>query len=135
MNSDAVYAVLDTIVDPCSAAMGVPAGIVTMGLVRRVDISQSPDGAHVEVNLRVTEPTCLMGGPFTNEARLKLGQLDDVAQVIVNLDSTPDWMPEDMSPEYRVRLAAHRSRLQVRYASAQSNPKDQSAPTSKVEPG
>ena len=49
-----VVASLREIVDPCSAATGVPVSIVDMGLVRHVEI----DGDEVRVELRLTSPLC-----------------------------------------------------------------------------
>ena len=102
-----VRAVLNTVVDPCSVAAGSPAGLADMGLVRSVELSPSPAGAgstDVRVVIGVTEYGCVMGAPFAREAYRLLEAVSGVGRVEVELDGEFDWVPEDMSPEYRRRL-------------------------------
>ena len=66
----AVMACLEKIVDPCSVASGVPAGLVSMGLVGPVEIKEGRAGAKVHVTLYITEPGCLMGSLFELTAGL-----------------------------------------------------------------
>lgn len=103
-----VRAALDEVRDPCSVAAGVPAGIVEMGLVRSLEVSEGQDGAEVRVAIGVTEPTCLMGPSFASGARERLAAVPGVATVHVELSHDLDWSPADMAPEYRVRLTEHR---------------------------
>lgn len=104
-----VRAVLNSIVDPCSAAAGVPAGLCDMGLVHAVAVRDGPAGRRVEITLGVTEPGCFMVGSFAAEARSRLLALDDVDAVDLTLDEGFDWSEEAMNPAYRTRLAAHRA--------------------------
>jgi metal-sulfur cluster biosynthetic enzyme len=99
-----VWTTLNTIVDPCSRVAGAPAGIAEMGLVRQLEIHHSPGGANIRVVIGVTEPGCLMGAAFVNDARKRLRELPGVAEVHVSMDHAFDWTPEDMSPAYRVQL-------------------------------
>jgi metal-sulfur cluster biosynthetic enzyme len=96
---------LDAIIDPCSAVAGVPAGLVSMGLVR--DLRVDPTG-EISLTIGVTEPTCLMGWPFAREAEERLGRLPGVRHVSVKLDNATPWTPDDMSPAYSRRLRAAR---------------------------
>ena len=105
-----VWTTLNTIVDPCSRAAGAPAGIVEMGLVRRLEVQHSPEGASIRVVIGVTEPGCLMGAAFVNDARKLLQALPGVAEVQVSMDHAFDWTPEDMSPAYQARLDQLRQR-------------------------
>jgi metal-sulfur cluster biosynthetic enzyme len=109
IDDTAVRAVLNSIIDPCSRAAGVPAGIVEMGLIRSLEVRQEPAGASITVTIRVTEPGCLMAYPFANEARKRLETLPGVASVDVKIDPVCDWEPAAMSHEYRTRLEAHRA--------------------------
>ena len=108
IDDTAVRTVLNSIIDPCSRAAGVPAGIVEMGLIRSVEVRQEPAGASLTVTIRVTEPGCLMAYPFANEARKRLETLPGVVSIDVKIDHVCDWEPAAMSPEYRARLEAHR---------------------------
>ena len=108
-----VWTTLNTIVDPCSRAAGAPAGIAEMGLVRQLEVQQSPEGACIRVVIGVTEPGCLMGAAFVNDARKLLRELPGVAEVQVSMDHAFHWSPEDMSPAYQARLEQLRQRRRV----------------------
>jgi metal-sulfur cluster biosynthetic enzyme len=95
---------LNEIVDPCSAAVGAPAGMVDMGLIREVEIEDGLDGRHVTVRIGLTEPTCLMGPAFVRSAEKRLSALDGVADVEVALTSGLDWTPARLSATYAERL-------------------------------
>lgn len=106
-----VREVLNGIVDPCSTAAGVPAGLCDMGLVHAVAVH--PDG-RVAVTLGVTEPGCFMIGSFAAEARARLLTLPGVSAVELELDEGFDWTEDSMDPAYRARLAQHRRSTQRR---------------------
>jgi metal-sulfur cluster biosynthetic enzyme len=105
---DAVRAALDDVVDPCSEVAGVPAGLLEMGLVRDLEIEAGEAGATVRVTIGVTEPTCLMGPALASGARERLSAVPGIAGIEVSL-CDDEWMPSDMAPTYRARLAAHRA--------------------------
>jgi len=104
-----IRAALNTILDPCSVTAHTPAGIEEMGLIRRLELSERDGGTVVRLVIGVTEPGCVMGFPFANEAKQRLAALPGVASVEVVLDHAHDWMPADMSPAYRARLDADRA--------------------------
>jgi metal-sulfur cluster biosynthetic enzyme len=108
-----VWTALNTIVDPCSRAAGAPVGIAEMGLVRQLEVQHSPGGASIRVVIGVTEPGCLMGAAFINDARKLLRELPGVTEVHVSMDHAFDWTPEDMSPAYQARLDQLRQRRRV----------------------
>ena len=104
-----VRAALNEIVDPCSAAAGAPAGLVDMGLVRRIEVRAGRTGARIDVVLGLTEPTCLMGFPFLRSARERLSALPEVEQVEVSLDPAFEWTPAALDPAYAERLERRRA--------------------------
>ena len=104
-----IRAVLNEIVDPCSAAAGNAAGLGDMGLIREVRLDREGAGTNVFVSIGVTHPMCLMAGVFLNEARTRLGKIRGVGKLTVELDSGHVWTPDDLSPDYRARLEAARS--------------------------
>ncbi len=107
---DAIWASLETIVDPCSRAMGAPAGLVSLGLVRDVEISQEPEsGASVRVTLCLTEPGCLMGAVFQETVQRQLAELPNVAEVDVRIDYGHVWDPQQLEPTYKARLTQIRA--------------------------
>jgi metal-sulfur cluster biosynthetic enzyme len=102
---------VDSVVDPCSAAAGMPAGLAEMGLVQAVDVS----GGDVSILLRVTHPSCFVAPLFLRWVEEAVAAVPGVASVRVRLAEETDWTPADMSPAYRARLAEHRAR---RYSAA-----------------
>jgi metal-sulfur cluster biosynthetic enzyme len=114
-----IWTALNTIVDPCSRVAGAPVGIAEMGLVRQLELQHTPEGARIRLVIGVTEPGCLMGAAFVNDARKLLQTLPGVAEVQVSLDHAFDWTPEDMSPAYQARLDQLR---QMRWAALGSLP-------------
>jgi metal-sulfur cluster biosynthetic enzyme len=109
MTEQEVRSALNGVIDPCSVAAGCSAGLDDMGLVRMVELRETPAGLRVEVVIAVTEYGCLMGAPFASEAYKALCGLPGIAHVEVKLDDRFDWVPEDMSEPYRARLHHHRS--------------------------
>jgi metal-sulfur cluster biosynthetic enzyme len=99
-----VHRLLDTIGDPCSVAQGVPMGLDEMGLLERVEADA--DG-NVEIDLRLTSPSCMMLGYFKVEAERLVGAIDGVRTVTVKSDTGLDWRPEMMS------ATAHRRRREA----------------------
>jgi metal-sulfur cluster biosynthetic enzyme len=103
VDRDTVERVLNGVVDPCSVTSGCPAGLVDMGLVRRIDIERRPAGISVSVALAVTHPFCAMAAVFVNEARIRLAELEAVDAVDVDLDTSLVWTDELLSPDYAAR--------------------------------
>ncbi len=107
---DQVIAALDEIVDPCSAAAGVPAGLAAMGIVDAVAI----EGGSVTVRLLPTFAGCLFAGLFADEAERRIGALDWCQAIEVELAGDAVWTEERMSPVLRRRRAQLRRQLQLR---------------------
>lgn len=100
---------LNAIVDPCSVVAGAPAGIVELGLVRKLTITPRGEGYSVLVRIGVTEPGCLMGASFAVKARERLGAMPGIVSVDVQLDHAAEWEPTDIDPAYGERLARVRA--------------------------
>lgn len=100
-----IRGVLNEIVDPCSAAAGVPVGLVDMGIVRNVEIN----GSALRIVLLPTFPTCRFVPIFELEVRKRLGDVDLSVNVEV---AGPDvvWDESDMVPDARRRLEESRRR-------------------------
>jgi metal-sulfur cluster biosynthetic enzyme len=110
LDEASVWSTLNTIVDPCSRVAGAPVGIAEMGLVRQLEVQHHPGGANIRVVIGVTEPGCLMGAAFVNDARKLLRELPGVTEVQVSMDHAFDWTPADMSPAYQAHLDQLRQR-------------------------
>jgi metal-sulfur cluster biosynthetic enzyme len=103
--------ILNEIVDPCSRAAGAPAGLVDMGMIPTITLSDSSnDQIEVGVKLIVTHPFCMMSSIFINEIDQKLSALPGISKVKVEFDASDFWTPDLMSEDYRQRLEANRAR-------------------------
>lgn len=106
-----VRAVLDSVIDPCSAANGTDLSVVEMGLVDEVSI----DDGRVTVELLVTSPMCTMVPYFIREIRQDVGALNGVESVAVEADNGLEWVPSMMSEEAKEK---RRRTLDAREAAA-----------------
>lgn len=111
MEVSTVRAALNKVVDPCSAARGVPIGLTDMGMVRNVRIEQGDGGAvGVVVTLRVTSPGCMLGMEFGQLAEQEVRQAG-AGWVRVEWDTTFDWTEEEIAGPARQRLRQRRTEL------------------------
>jgi metal-sulfur cluster biosynthetic enzyme len=100
-----IRALLNDIVDPCSAAAGNPMGLVDMGLVRNLVVSDAGNGRiAVSADVRVTDPNCMMGVVFTAEVRKRLDALPAVASHAIRLSHEFDWTPDDVTGPGKERM-------------------------------
>jgi metal-sulfur cluster biosynthetic enzyme len=112
--ADATRTALEGIVDPCSRAIGAPAGLVSMGLVLDVSVSGTSEAAVVDVKLGITEPGCMMQGIFSATAEDAIRALPGVVDVVVSIDHGYVWDPDAMTAEYRARLSKMRAERTLR---------------------
>lgn len=105
--ADEVRAALDTVVDPCSAAAGAPAGLVEMGIVDGVEV----DGSAVVVRLLPTFAGCLFVGLFADEAERRVAELPWCERVTIDTVGDRVWTPDRMGERLRRRRAGLRETL------------------------
>lgn len=98
--ADEIRRTLDGIHDPCSVAASVPMGLDEMGLVERVEVS---DSGQVTIHLRLTSPFCEMVPFMKSEAIRRVGSLPGVSAVTVGHDSGLDWDHDMIAPAARRR--------------------------------
>jgi metal-sulfur cluster biosynthetic enzyme len=105
-----VHAALEGVVDPCSAATGVPLSILDMGLLGGVEIS----GDEVLVDLRLTSPLCHQAPYFIMEVEQRVGALAGVRSVVCRTDIGVAWEPAMMRQDAVRRLTTRRQELDAR---------------------
>ena len=105
--TDAVEAVLEQVVDPCSLAAGTPLSLRDMGLVR----SWTWRDGRLELVLCVTAPGCGFVGHMARAATDGLLALDGVREVDVRVDPEVVWDPSWQSDRARALLDARRRRV------------------------
>jgi metal-sulfur cluster biosynthetic enzyme len=100
---------LDSVKDPCSLAAGTPLGLAEMGLIRGWVFDEE---THLlTVSLCVTSPACFLSGQMADAIRRELGELPDVDDVDVVIDSDHQWAHGDATPEARERLSMNRAAI------------------------
>jgi metal-sulfur cluster biosynthetic enzyme len=100
--------IINEIIDPCSAAMSHPLGIVNLGLINVTRIERGC----VELELVPTSPSCLFVGLFEEEIDARLRALPWVDSVqIVTDDGETIWDERRIAPAARRRLTQHRAAI------------------------
>jgi metal-sulfur cluster biosynthetic enzyme len=108
---DALWAQLETVLDPCSLAFAAPISVVSLGLVDDLKLS----GSSATVRLLLTMPACTMFGDIASQVRAALLVVEGVDDVRVELESRVEWSEGRMSPEARDALVARRAAYRERY--------------------
>ncbi len=91
-----VVETIKTVYDP-----EIPVNIYELGLIYDIDIS--PEGK-VIVTMTLTSPGCPVAGSLPKEVELKIGTIEDVSEVVIELVWDPPWTPERMSEAARLDL-------------------------------
>jgi FeS assembly SUF system protein len=93
---DRIVQMLTTIYDP-----EIPVNIYEMGLIYDLDIN--PDG-DVAIKMTLTAPTCPVAESLPPEVEAKVGSVEGVRSVKVELTWEPPWTPEKMSEAAKLEL-------------------------------
>lgn len=91
-----VIAVLQTCYDP-----EIPVDIYELGLVYRVEADEA---GTVAVEMTLTSPACPVAGTLPPEVEQKVGQVEGVSSVRVDLVWDPPWNPDKMSEAAKLKL-------------------------------
>ncbi|MBI2061123.1 MAG: DUF59 domain-containing protein [Nitrospirae bacterium] len=95
-----VWEQLKTCYDP-----EIPANIVDLGLIYECNIAAAPEGgSRIDIKMSLTAPGCGMGDILKGDIETKLGSLDGVKAVSVELILDPPWTPDRMSEAARLQL-------------------------------
>ena len=82
---------LSQVKDPCSLGIGRPLGLLDMGLVGQIDIS---DCGWVKISLVLTQPDCWFFFDITKHIEEACSSLEWVSGVEVEMDSSTIWTPD-----------------------------------------
>lgn len=93
---DRVVRMLTTIFDP-----EIPVNIYEMGLVYGLDVNEDGD---VVIQMTLTSPTCPVAESLPPEVEAKVGSVEGVRTVKVELTWEPPWTPERMSEAAKLEL-------------------------------
>ena len=93
---DKIVGVLKTIYDP-----EIPVNIYELGLIYDVKISDDND---VMIEMTLTSPNCPVAESLPLEVEEKVGEIDEINDVKVNIVFEPPWTKEMMSEEAKLEL-------------------------------
>ena len=85
-----------TIFDP-----EISVNIYDLGLIRRINVR---DDEEVDIVMTLTSPNCPFAQQIPVDVRKKVLQLDDVADVTVEIEWDPPWTMEQMSEVAKLEL-------------------------------
>lgn len=96
---------LRRVYDPCSQAWSRPMSIYDLGLVRAASID---DGGLAHITISLTAPFCMAIATIMQATEQRVGELDGVTGVDVQIDTTTPWSAELMTEQGRQWLAQRR---------------------------
>ena len=91
-----IIAAIETCYDP-----EIPVNIYELGLIYRIDVK---DEGEVEIDMTLTSPACPAAGSLPPEVESKVGAVEGVNAVKVEVVWEPTWTPEKMTEAAKLQL-------------------------------
>lgn len=99
VEQDQVLDILRTVFDP-----EIPINVVDLGLIYTCELSDTPSGKRVQIEMSMTAPGCGMGDVLRDDVRAKLEALPGVSEVSVEIVWDPPWDSSRMSDAAKLQL-------------------------------
>ena len=93
---EAILKMLKTVFDP-----EIPVNIYDLGLIYGIDVK--PDGG-CDITMTLTAPSCPAGDFLVEDIRQKVGSVEGIKEVNVNIVFEPEWNKDMMSEEAKLEL-------------------------------
>lgn len=93
---ETIVAMLKTVYDP-----EIPVNVYDLGLIYKIDVD---DEGNVNIDMTLTAPNCPASDFLLEDIRMKVGSIDGIKNVEVNLVFEPEWDKEMMSEEAKLEL-------------------------------
>ncbi|MCQ2340926.1 MAG: metal-sulfur cluster assembly factor [Paludibacteraceae bacterium] len=90
-----VLRMLKTVFDP-----EIPVNVYDLGLIYKIDLQ---DGI-CTIDMTLTAPNCPAADFLVEDIRQKVGSVESVKEVIVNIVFEPEWTKDMMSDEAKLEL-------------------------------
>lgn len=87
---------LKTVFDP-----EIPVNIYDLGLIYKIDLA---DGGVCNIDMTLTAPSCPAGDFLVEDIKQKVGSVEGVETVNVNIVFEPEWTKDMMSEEAKLEL-------------------------------
>ncbi|MBO4665532.1 MAG: DUF59 domain-containing protein [Paludibacteraceae bacterium] len=91
-----VLKMLKTVFDP-----EIPVNVYDLGLIYKVELK---DDGVCDIDMTLTAPSCPAADFLVEDIRQKVGNVDGVKEVNVNLVFEPEWNKDMMSEEAKLEL-------------------------------
>jgi FeS assembly SUF system protein len=91
-----IVRMLKTVFDP-----EIPVNIYDLGLIYKIDLAE--DG-HLNIDMTLTAPNCPAVDFIVEDVRMKVGGVEGVTEVDVNIVFEPAWDKSMMSEEAQLEL-------------------------------
>ncbi len=91
-----ILKMLKTVFDP-----EIPVNIYDLGLIYNIDLS---DDGVCTIDMTLTAPSCPAGDFLVEDIRQKVGSVEGVKEVKVNIVFEPEWNKDMMSDEAKLEL-------------------------------
>lgn len=91
-----IVKMLKTVFDP-----EIPVDIYSLGLIYNIEVAD--DGA-VKIDMTLTAPSCPASEFLMEDIKMKVGSIDGVASVDVQLVFEPEWNQNMMTDEAKLEL-------------------------------
>lgn len=91
-----ILKILKSIYDP-----EIPVNIYDLGLIYEVTVDEA---GKADVTMTLTAPNCPMADQLMEEVNLKVGSVEGVTEVNLNLTFSPPWTKDLMSEEAKLEL-------------------------------
>ncbi len=91
-----VLKMLKTVFDP-----EIPVNIYDLGLIYRIEIMND---SIAEIDMTLTAPNCPAADFIVEDVRFKVGSVEGITEVKVNLVFEPEWNRDMMSEEAKLEL-------------------------------
>lgn len=93
---EAIVAMLKTVYDP-----EIPVNVYDLGLIYKINVDEEKN---VSIDMTLTAPNCPASDFLLEDVRMKVGSIDGVMNVEVNLVFEPEWDKDMMSEEAKLEL-------------------------------
>ena len=82
----------------------IPIDLWNLGLIYDIDIKKNKNLHEIKIIMSLTTPGCSMGGQMSEDIKNKIGSLDHISNVKVEVTFDPPWKPEMMTDFAREKL-------------------------------
>jgi FeS assembly SUF system protein len=79
----------------------IPVNVYDLGLIYKVDVD---DDKNVTIDMTLTAPNCPAADFIVEDIRMKVGSVEGVKSVNVNIVFEPEWNKDMMSEEAKLEL-------------------------------